>query len=132
MAEPKVLVLDEPSLGLAPRLVSEIFGALAQLKSEHGLAIVLVEQNARAAFRVADAVVVMDRGRVVATGTPQTLATDDRVQSAYLGGGYDERPDEKGVNKEKGEQLMRKPFASSADLEEKSRPSRCSPTACTR
>ncbi|MFS8479642.1 MAG: ABC transporter ATP-binding protein [Micromonosporaceae bacterium] len=88
MAEPKVLVLDEPSLGLAPRLVSEIFGALAQLKSEHGLAIVLVEQNARAAFRVADAVVVMDRGRVVATGTPQTLATDDRVQSAYLGGGY--------------------------------------------
>ncbi|MBX6721872.1 MAG: ATP-binding cassette domain-containing protein, partial [Dactylosporangium sp.] len=88
MAEPKVLVLDEPSLGLAPRLVGEIFGALARLKSERGLAIVLVEQNARAAFRVADEVVVMDRGQVVTTGTPQVLATDDRVQSAYLGGGY--------------------------------------------
>jgi len=68
--------------------VQEIFGALARLKSERGLAIVLVEQNARAAFRVADEVVVMDRGQVAATGTPQVLARDDRVQSAYLGGGY--------------------------------------------
>jgi branched-chain amino acid transport system ATP-binding protein len=88
MAEPKVLVLDEPSLGLAPRLVAEIFAALAQLKSEHQLAIVLVEQNARAAFRVADEVLVMDRGRVVTTGSPAALADDDRVRSAYLGGGY--------------------------------------------
>ncbi|HEX6968650.1 MAG TPA: ABC transporter ATP-binding protein [Micromonosporaceae bacterium] len=88
MAEPKVLVLDEPSLGLAPRLVGEIFTALARLKADHRLTIVLVEQNARAAFRVADEVVVMDRGRVVVTGTPETLARDDRVQAAYLGGGY--------------------------------------------
>ncbi|HEX5995244.1 MAG TPA: ABC transporter ATP-binding protein [Jiangellales bacterium] len=88
MAEPKALVLDEPSLGLAPRLVGEIFAALAQLKADHRLAIVLVEQNARAAFRVADEVVVMDRGRVVATGSPEQLSQDDRVQSAYLGGGY--------------------------------------------
>jgi branched-chain amino acid transport system ATP-binding protein len=90
MAEPKVLVLDEPSLGLAPRLIGEIFAALARLKDEHRLAIVLVEQNARAAFRVADEVIVMDRGRVVATGTPQELAQDDRVRGAYLGGGYAE------------------------------------------
>lgn len=88
MAEPKVLVLDEPSLGLAPRLIGEIFAALARLKAEHRLAIVLVEQNARAAFRVADEVVVMDRGRIVATGSPDALAHDDRVHSAYLGGGY--------------------------------------------
>ncbi|HEX5598392.1 MAG TPA: ABC transporter ATP-binding protein [Micromonosporaceae bacterium] len=88
MADPKALVLDEPSLGLAPRLVGEIFTALAQLKAEHQLAIVLVEQNARAAFRVADHVVVMDRGHVVTTGSPEVLADDDRVQSAYLGGGY--------------------------------------------
>lgn len=88
MAGPKVLVLDEPSLGLAPRLVGEIFAALAQLKADHELAIVLVEQNARAAFRVADEVAVMDRGRVVATGTPAALAGDDSVQRAYLGGGY--------------------------------------------
>jgi branched-chain amino acid transport system ATP-binding protein len=88
MAEPRLLVLDEPSLGLAPRLVGQIFAALAQLKREHRLAIVLVEQNARAAFRVADQVAVMDRGRIVTTGTPDVLASDDRVQRTYLGGGY--------------------------------------------
>jgi branched-chain amino acid transport system ATP-binding protein len=87
MARPKVLVLDEPSVGLAPRLVAEIFAALGQLRTSHGLAILLVEQNARAAFRVADRVAVMDRGRVVTSGTPDELAGDDRVQRAYLGGG---------------------------------------------
>jgi len=87
MAAPKVLVLDEPSVGLAPRLVAEIFAALARLRDERGLAILLVEQNARAAFRVADSVAVMDHGRVVTTGTPEELADDDRVQRAYLGGG---------------------------------------------
>lgn len=92
MAGPKVLVLDEPSLGLAPRLVGGIFAALGRLKQEHRLAIVLVEQNVRAAFRVADQVAVMDRGRVVATGTPEDLARDDRVQQAYLGGGYTTAP----------------------------------------
>jgi branched-chain amino acid transport system ATP-binding protein len=90
MAGPKVLVLDEPSVGLAPRLVAEIFTALARLRDEAGLAILLVEQNARAAFRVADRVAVMDRGRIVTTGTPAELAGDDRVQRAYLGGGYSE------------------------------------------
>ena len=88
MAAPKVLVLDEPSVGLAPRLVAEIFAALGRLRDEQGQAILLVEQNARAAFRVADRVAVMDRGRVVTTGTPDELSGDDRVQSAYLGGGY--------------------------------------------
>jgi branched-chain amino acid transport system ATP-binding protein len=88
MAVPKVLVLDEPSVGLAPRLVAEIFAALGRLRDEQGQAILLVEQNARAAFRVADRVAVMDRGRVVTTGTPDELSGDDRVQSAYLGGGY--------------------------------------------
>jgi branched-chain amino acid transport system ATP-binding protein len=88
MAGPKVLVLDEPSVGLAPRLVAEIFTALGRLRDERGLAILLVEQNARAAFRVADRVAVMDHGRVVTTGTPDELAGDDRVQRAYLGGGY--------------------------------------------
>jgi branched-chain amino acid transport system ATP-binding protein len=90
MARPKVLVLDEPSVGLAPRLVAEIFAALARLRDEAGLAILLVEQNARAAFRVADRVAVMDRGRVVTTGAPAELEGDDRVQRAYLGGGYSE------------------------------------------
>ena len=88
MALPRVLVLDEPSLGLAPRMVGGIFAALGRLKREHRLAIVLVEQNVRAAFRTADRVAVMDRGRIVLTGPPDELGRDDRVQRAYLGGGY--------------------------------------------
>jgi branched-chain amino acid transport system ATP-binding protein len=88
MAGPSVLVLDEPSLGLAPRVVREIFATLAALRTDDGLAIVLVEQNVRAAFRVADRAVVLDRGRVLLEGRPDGLLGDDRVQQAYLGGGY--------------------------------------------
>jgi branched-chain amino acid transport system ATP-binding protein len=82
-----VIILDEPSLGLAPKVVGEIVAALATLRDERGLAILLVEQNVRAAFLVADRVVVMDRGSVVAEGTPADLARDDVVRRAYLGGG---------------------------------------------
>jgi branched-chain amino acid transport system ATP-binding protein len=87
MAEPSVLVLDEPSVGLAPKVVAEIMGALAKLRDE-GLTILLIEQNARAAFKVADRVYLMDRGRVLLEGTPKELLADERVQHAYLGGGY--------------------------------------------
>lgn len=87
MAEPSVIVLDEPSLGLAPKVVGEIVAALRHLRDDRGLAVLLVEQNVRAAFLVADHVVVMDRGRVVAEGSPAELARDDRVRRAYLGGG---------------------------------------------
>ena len=90
MAAPVVLVLDEPSLGLAPRVVTEILAALGRLRDDHGLTILLVEQNARAAFKAADRVVVLDRGRVVMAGTPADLVDDPRVQSAYLGGSYSE------------------------------------------
>ncbi len=87
MARPQVLVLDEPSVGLAPKVVAEIMGALARLRGE-GLTILLIEQNARAAFKVADRVYLMDRGRVLLEGTPKELLADERVQHAYLGGGY--------------------------------------------
>ena len=87
MAGPSVVVLDEPSLGLAPRVVGEIIAALDHLRDEQKLAVLLVEQNVRAAFRVADRVLVMDRGRVVAEGTPDELADDERVRAAYLGAG---------------------------------------------
>jgi branched-chain amino acid transport system ATP-binding protein len=86
MARPTVLVLDEPSVGLAPRLVGEIFTALGKLR-DAGLTLVAVEQNARAAFAVADHVYVMDRGAVVLEGDAATLASDPRVTAAFLGGG---------------------------------------------
>ncbi len=87
MAAPSVVVLDEPSLGLAPRVVGEIISTLARLRDRDNLAVLLVEQNVRAAFGVADRVLVMDRGRVVADGTPAELADDERVRAAYLGAG---------------------------------------------
>jgi branched-chain amino acid transport system ATP-binding protein len=87
MAQPRVLVLDEPSVGLAPRLVGEIFTALGRLRDE-GLTLVVVEQNARAAFGVADRAYVMDRGRVVLDGEPATLLSDPRVTAGFLGGGF--------------------------------------------
>ena len=85
MSDPSVIILDEPSLGLAPKVVGEIMTALGILRDK-GLAVLLVEQNVRAAFKVADRVMVMDRGRVVAEGTPADLASDERVRAAYLGG----------------------------------------------
>lgn len=88
MARPKVLALDEPSVGLAPRVVAEIMRALARLRDEEGMTILLIEQNARATFKVADRVYLVDRGRVLLDGTPQELLHDERVQHAYLGGGY--------------------------------------------
>jgi len=88
MARPSVLILDEPSLGLAPLVIREIFAALGRLRTDEGLAILLVEQNVRAAFKVADHAYVMDRGRVLMEGEPSTLLADERVQQAYLGGGY--------------------------------------------
>jgi branched-chain amino acid transport system ATP-binding protein len=88
MARPTAVVLDEPSVGLAPRVIGEIFTALAKLRDEERLTILLVEQNARAAFKVADRVYVMDRGNVVMEGLPRDLLADERVHHAYLGGGY--------------------------------------------
>ena len=88
MAHPRLLLLDEPSLGLAPKIVAEIMAVLARLRRDDGLTILLVEQNVHAAFSVADRVCVLDRGRVAMEGDPAALAGDPRVQSAYLGGGY--------------------------------------------
>jgi branched-chain amino acid transport system ATP-binding protein len=85
MARPKILLLDEPSLGLAPLLVREIFRVAGELR-EHGTTILLVEQNARAALRLADRGYVLETGKVVLEGRSEELLADERVQEAYLGG----------------------------------------------
>jgi branched-chain amino acid transport system ATP-binding protein len=84
MAEPRLLLLDEPSMGLAPRLVAEIFGCVRALRTAD-TAVLLVEQNARAALAIADRAYVLETGRIVLTGTGQELAADPGVRAAYLG-----------------------------------------------
>jgi branched-chain amino acid transport system ATP-binding protein len=84
MARPRVLLLDEPSLGLAPRIVAEMLGNIAALRAR-GVAVLLVEQNARAALRIADRGYVMELGRFALAGTSSALAADDRIARLYLG-----------------------------------------------
>ncbi|HME66302.1 MAG TPA: ATP-binding cassette domain-containing protein, partial [Streptosporangiaceae bacterium] len=85
MARPKLLLLDEPSLGLAPRVMAQVMDLVVRLSREHGLTIVLVEQNARAALAIADHGVVLNLGRVVASADAATLATDVALRHHYLG-----------------------------------------------
>jgi branched-chain amino acid transport system ATP-binding protein len=85
MAKPKILLLDEPSLGLAPKLVKTIFDLVAAIRAE-GISILIVEQNAKAALRIADRAAVMEGGRIVLEGPAGEIAEDPRVVEAYLGG----------------------------------------------
>jgi branched-chain amino acid transport system ATP-binding protein len=85
VARPRVLLLDEPSLGLAPRITAQIMGLVRRLCDETGLTVLLVEQNARSALSVADHGVVLNLGRVVASDDPAKLAADDNLRHAYLG-----------------------------------------------
>jgi len=85
MAQPRLLLLDEPSLGLAPKVIAEIVTAVETLNRETGLSIILVEQNARLALRMSHRAYVLERGQIVRTGTGQALLNDDLVRRAYLG-----------------------------------------------
>jgi branched-chain amino acid transport system ATP-binding protein len=85
VGRPRALLLDEPSLGLAPRLVAQILGMVRSLADSLGLAVLLVEQNARSALSVANQGVVLNLGKVVADQSPQELAADERLRHAYLG-----------------------------------------------
>ena len=85
LAKPRILLLDEPSLGLAPRIVAQIFGLLRQLVDAEGLSVLLVEQNARSALSVADVGVVLNLGRVVVTDRAASLMADEGLRHAYLG-----------------------------------------------
>jgi branched-chain amino acid transport system ATP-binding protein len=85
VARPRVLLLDEPSLGLAPRIMSQVMDMVVRLSRESGITIVLVEQNARAALAIADHGVVLNLGRVVAAAEARTLAADVALRHHYLG-----------------------------------------------
>ncbi len=85
MSRPRVLLLDEPSLGLAPLLVARIMGLVRELCDTQELGVLLVEQNARSALSIADLGIVLNLGRVVAAEDPDRLATDDGLRHAYLG-----------------------------------------------
>ena len=85
MARPKILLLDEPSMGLAPILVKEIFRIIREI-NEQGTTILLVEQNARMALSIADRAYVMETGNIVLSGTGEELAQSPDIQKAYLGG----------------------------------------------
>lgn len=84
-ARPRVLLLDEPSLGLAPVIVGQIMSLVRRLADSLGLAVLLVEQNARSALSIADRGIVLNLGRVVADQEPRELAADERLRHAYLG-----------------------------------------------
>jgi branched-chain amino acid transport system ATP-binding protein len=85
MAKPRLLLLDEPSLGLAPMLVNRIFAVISRL-TETGVTILLVEQNARKALEIADRAYVMETGRVILEGDARELAANPEIEKAYLGG----------------------------------------------
>src|SRR5260370_26062819 len=84
MSDPKVILLDEPSLGLAPMLIEEIFGVILRLKDEQQLTVVLVEQNAALALDIADHGYVMENGRIVLEGPADSLRQNSDIKAFYL------------------------------------------------
>ena len=85
LARPKLLLLDEPSLGLAPIIVSNIFRVIEQINRESGVTVLLVEQNARLALNAAHKAYILSDGQIVREGTPESMLADDNIQAAYLG-----------------------------------------------
>ena len=87
MSRPRLLLLDEPSLGLAPLIVRQIFHVIAEINRSRGITVLLVEQNAFHALRIAHRGYVIANGRIVLTGTGRELLADRQVRAAYLEGG---------------------------------------------
>jgi branched-chain amino acid transport system ATP-binding protein len=90
MARPKLILMDEPSMGLSPMLVEEVFSIIRRLNKELGVTILLVEQNAKVALKVADYGYIIEQGKIVLDGTSQALATNEDVKEFYLGQGKNE------------------------------------------
>mgnify|MGYP001214348458 CR=1 FL=1 len=85
MSSPRLLLCDEPSLGLAPIIVQELFAILQRLNAEEGLAVLLVEQNANLAMKIAHRAYLLETGAIVASGDAETIRNDDSIRQAYLG-----------------------------------------------
>jgi branched-chain amino acid transport system ATP-binding protein len=85
MAKPKLMMLDEPSLGLAPLIVKDIMNILKQMKKTFGTTILLIEQNVKAALQIADHACVLDRGEIVIQGKASDLLEDEKIKDTYLG-----------------------------------------------
>ena len=85
MTRPRLLLLDEPSFGLAPRVVRELFDIFRQLNQEEGISLLLVEQNAALALSIADSAYLLETGRIVFAGTPEAVRQNDSIRRAYLG-----------------------------------------------
>ena len=91
MARPKLILMDEPSMGLSPLMVKEVFGIIRQINKDLGVTILLVEQNARMALQAATRGYIMENGKVVLDGTAEELRNNEDVKEFYLGGGNEER-----------------------------------------
>jgi branched-chain amino acid transport system ATP-binding protein len=85
MTAPRVMILDEPSAGLSPKMVEVLFDSLARIKQEQSCAMIVAEQNVRVALRIADQCAVLEHGQVVLSGPMQEVARDERLRTAYLG-----------------------------------------------
>jgi branched-chain amino acid transport system ATP-binding protein len=97
MARPKLILMDEPSMGLSPLLVKEVFGIIERLNKDLGITILLVEQNARMALRAASYGYIMENGKVVLDGTAEQLESNEDVKEFYLGGGGEQRKSFKNI-----------------------------------
>jgi len=84
MSRPKLIMMDEPSLGLAPIIVKELFGIIKKI-NEEGMTVLLIEQNANAALKIADIGYIMETGRITLTGTGKELLNNEEIKKAYLG-----------------------------------------------
>ena len=84
MSRPKLIMMDEPSLGLAPIIVKELFGIIKKI-NEEGMTVLLIEQNANAALKIADVGYIMETGKITLSGSGQELLNNDEIKKAYLG-----------------------------------------------
>ncbi|KKJ77375.1 branched-chain amino acid ABC transporter ATP-binding protein [Kiloniella litopenaei] len=97
MARPDLIMMDEPSMGLSPLLVKEVFGIIKRMNEELGISVLLVEQNANMALRAADYGYIMENGKIVLDGTAEELMNNEDVKEFYLGGGGNERKSFKNI-----------------------------------